>query len=64
MIAEQYDEVEREIMTSYRLMKDYRELNEPEMAGFHEHRMNNALVQWGDLHKFLGNAAAEHLTSQ
>lgn len=58
-MTEQRDEIERMIMTSYRLMKDYRELDEPELVSFHEKRMNDGLVQWDDLRKFIGGVSME-----
>ncbi len=61
---EQYDEVERVIMTSYRLMNDYRVLEEPELVTFHERNMNVGLQQWSDLHKYLGRQATAEAIHQ
>lgn len=62
-MSEQLDEIERQIMTSYRLMKDYRELDEPDMVEFHEGRMNGALVQWTDESKYLARMAVAEAIS-
>ena len=59
-----FSEIERGIRVSFHLMRDYRELDEPEVAAFHERKMNEGLDKWSDLKKYLAQTAVKALTNE
>lgn len=59
-----FSEIERAIRVSFHLMRDYRGLDEPEVAEFHERKMNQGLDKWSDLKKYLSQTAVKALTSE
>lgn len=62
-MGETLEDHEKEITLNYNRMIGYRAVEETEMAGLFEHRMNNALKQWSDLNHYLGGQVVESLTS-